>query len=323
METKQIAYGGWENCLQLSNEYYDVIVTTDVGPRIIHFALRDGNNVLYQAADDMGKISGDEWRMYGGHRLWHAPEAKPRTYQADNTSVEHFELDNRHYFVPPLETATGLQKQISLSFRDSVLVVDHTFTNEGLWGIELAPWALTVMKQGGVSIVPLPPHVSHDTQLLPTHALTLWGYTALNDARLHFGDKYILVNQDAAAENPLKIGLRVSHDYLWSVGWLAYINQNTMFVKSFHPPETMIDYPDLGSQLEIFTDASIMELETLGGLVTLNPSESITHREYWSLHPDIAHPADDAQIGQDILPLIRQVHLNVGRRQTGVFPSLR
>jgi hypothetical protein len=321
MNVEQITYKGWDKCYLLSNDELELIVTADVGPRIIHFSRKGADNVFLQVAEDLGKTGGDEFRIYGGHRLWHAPEVKPRTYQADNAPVDYFELDNIHYFVPPLEEKTGVQKQISLSLSSGTLIVDHTFTNNGMWSLELSPWALTILKPGGVGIMPLPPHISHGNQLQPTHAITLWGYTSLNDSRLHFGNKYIWVEQKEEAAGPLKIGLQVNFEYLWSVGWLAYVNQNTMFVKSFLPPLSAMEYPDLDTQLEIFTDNKMIELETLGAIRRLEPDETITHREYWSLHDNVAIPHNDAEIGADILPLVRQFHPNVGRRQTGSLGS--
>lgn len=317
MNVETLSYAGWNQCYRLSNDTFSAIVTTDVGPRILWFGLKDGDNLFHEVPEERGLTGGDTWRSYGGHRLWHAPEVQPRTYQPDNDPVDHFELDNIHYFVPPVEEKTGIQKQISIFFKEDVMVVDHTFTNQGMWAVNIAPWAISVMRPGGVAVMPLPPHVAHDVQLQPTHALTLWGYTALNDPRLVFNDKYILLKQDTGAEGPLKIGLQVNFEYLWSVGWLAYINNGTMFVKSFHPPLKREEYPDLGTQVEIFTDNTMLELETLGGLRTLQPDQTITHREYWSAHANVALTEDDAQIGHDILPLVRAAHPNVGRRKTG------
>ena len=321
MNIEQVNFHGWENCFLLSNDHVEAIVTTDVGPRIIHFALRNGENMFHTENEQLGLTGGDEWRAYGGHRLWHAPEVKPRTYQPDNVPVDHFELDNIHYFVPPVEAATGIQKQISLFFKEETLVIDHTFTNAGMWPIELAPWAVSIMAAGGTAIMPLPPHASHALELLPTHAITLWAYTSLNDPRLHFGDKYILMKQSQDHDHPLKIGLQVTQDYLWSVGWLAYVNHGTMFVKSFHPPLSNTTYPDMGSQVEVFTNNEMLELETLGGMRQLRPDETVTHREYWSLHANVVDPENDVQIGQDILPLVRAAHPNVGRRKTGPLRS--
>lgn len=149
MNIEKVAFGGWENCYHLYNEHVDTIITTDVGPRIIYFGLRNASNQFHTIAGELGQTGGDEWRAYGGHRLWHAPEVKPRTYQADNVPVDHFDLDNIHYFVPPIEEATGIQKQISIYMKDETLVIDHTFTNSGMWTVELAPWSISIMKQIG------------------------------------------------------------------------------------------------------------------------------------------------------------------------------
>ena len=79
MNVEKTSFGGWDNCFHIFNDSIDAIVTTDVGPRIIYFGLRDGENMFHTIPEDMGKIGGDEWRAYGGHRLWHAPEMKPRS----------------------------------------------------------------------------------------------------------------------------------------------------------------------------------------------------------------------------------------------------
>lgn len=311
MNVEKIAFGGWDNCYRLSNDQMAVIVTTDVGPRIIYCGLKDGDNLLHTVADDLGKTGGATWRMYGGHRLWHSPEVMPRTYQADNDPVQYFASDDGHYFVPPIEHATGIQKQIRLSFSGDTLVIDHTFTNKGMWAIDIAPWALTVMDAGGVAMMPLPPYASHDTQLLPTHALTLWSYTSLSDPRLQFSDKYICLEQHTD-KDPLKIGLQASHEYLSSVAWLAYLNDSTLFVKSFQPPLAEAMYPDMGTQLELFTNKSMLELETIGAVQHLRPDETLTHREYWSIHANVTIPQDSAQIQQTILPLVRASHPVIG-----------
>src|SRR5688572_6636888 len=99
MEIETISYQGWENCYRLNNGTLEVIVTADVGPRIIHFGFIGGENVFKQFPDDMGQKGGNEYRFYGGHRIWHAPENRPRTYAPDNDPVDHFELDGIHYFV--------------------------------------------------------------------------------------------------------------------------------------------------------------------------------------------------------------------------------
>ena len=47
------------------------------------------------------------------------------------------------------------------------------------------------------------------------------------------------------------------------------------------PPQA---HPDLGCSFETFTNADMLELETLGPMTRLAPGESVTHTERWSLH---------------------------------------
>ena len=56
-----VAYQGWKNNLRLSNGDAELIVTLDVGPRILSYRLRDGKNVFKEYPDQLGKTAlGDE-----------------------------------------------------------------------------------------------------------------------------------------------------------------------------------------------------------------------------------------------------------------------
>ena len=89
MEIVKCSYGGWDNCLEISNEQVKLLITLDVGPRVIFYGFIDGQNMFKNFDEQMGLTGGDEWRIYGGHRLWHAPEVAPRTYSPDNEPVNY------------------------------------------------------------------------------------------------------------------------------------------------------------------------------------------------------------------------------------------
>jgi len=90
MEFKdKYSWGGWSNCIYISNGEVDLVCTTDVGPRIMRYGFVGQKNLFLEIENDMGKKGGDEFRLYGGARLWHAPEANPRSYCPDNRSVEY------------------------------------------------------------------------------------------------------------------------------------------------------------------------------------------------------------------------------------------
>ncbi|HRI89355.1 MAG TPA: hypothetical protein PK869_13870, partial [Candidatus Hydrogenedentes bacterium] len=186
-------YGGWPNCIVLSNGKVDVVVTTDVGPRIMRYGFVGGQNFMNEYADLLGKTGGDEWRIYGGHRLWHAPEAQPRTYAPDNSPVK-YEWDGATLrLTQDTEKSTGIKKQmeITLDAESSKLTVLHRLTNENEWDVTLAPWALTVMAKSGRAIFPQEPYISHTDYLLPARPIALWHYTDMKDPRWTWGTKYI------------------------------------------------------------------------------------------------------------------------------------
>lgn len=296
---EKIHYEGWDNCYRLSNDVVDLIVTTDVGPRVIRFGFCNQGNVFNEYPDLLGKTGGKDWRIYGGHRFWHAPEALDRTYYPDNDAVQLEEHDGFIRLVQPIETTTGVQKEIDISLAASStqVTVTHRLRNTNMWAIEVAPWALSVMNSNGTAILPLPLRIKHADQLLPTSSLILWGYVDMSDPRWGWGQEYILLNQNPDAITPQKVGLSASRD------WLAYAHENGLFLKTYATQPDAV-YPDLGSCVEIFTDADMLEMETLGPLANLAPNGTVEHVENWHLFEAVARPQNDADVKTMIAPKI-------------------
>jgi hypothetical protein len=293
---EKIEYGGWPNCYRLSNELVELIATTDVGPRLIRFGFVGEENEFKEFDSMRGQTGGDKWWAYGGHRLWHAPEAQPRTYEPDNAPVQIEPLNDGMHLIQAVESTTGIKKEIEVRLaRDEARVeVLHRLRNTSLWTVELAPWALTVMAPGGAAIFPLPPRGTHPQDLLPTSTLTLWAYTDLSDPRWTWGRKYIRLRQDSNLETPQKIGALVSE------GWIAYFRDGHLFIKSFdYAPGG--HYPDFGCSVETFTDAEMLEIETLGPLVQLEPGAAVEHVERWSLFQDVPALQTEAEVDQYLL----------------------
>lgn len=297
-ELRHITYGGWDNAFMLSNGQLELVITGDVGPRIIRFGLPDAPNVFYEDPATRGQTGGDVWRNYGGHRLWHAPEHPRRTYNPDNSPVT---VGKRAGFVrirQPREATTGISKEIDLHMSDSAahVRVVHRLRNDGLWPVPMSAWALSVMAGGGFAILPLPPRGEHPRDLLPSSSLVLWPYTDLSDPRWTWGSRYIRVQQ--ADGPPQKIGASVPD------GWLAYWRDGTLFVKLFQPVPD-VTYPDRGSMAELFTNRVMLEVETLGPLQTVPPDSAIEHTEDWFLFTGVERAETDEAIDRHILPLIR------------------
>jgi hypothetical protein len=58
VKVEKVEYKGWQNCYHVSNGTVDVIVTGDVGPRIIRYAFIGGENLFKEYADQLGKSGG-------------------------------------------------------------------------------------------------------------------------------------------------------------------------------------------------------------------------------------------------------------------------
>ncbi|HHW48643.1 MAG TPA: hypothetical protein GXX14_08530, partial [Clostridiaceae bacterium] len=160
----------------------------------------------------------------------------------------------------------------------------------------LSLWALTVMAPGGKEIIP---QITGGDKYLPNRMLSLWPYTKLNDPRVYWGEKYIMLKQDTAVTYPFKIGLPNKD------GWAAYVNNGHMFVKRYQHIEG-VTYPDFSaSSYETYTINWMLEMETLSPLVMLEPEESIEHTEVWSLYDNVKTPENEKDVEEFILPLIK------------------
>lgn len=302
MNFSLIPYKGWNNCVRLSNGKIDVVVTTEVGPRVIRFGFQNGPNQFKEFEETLGVTGGSKWNSFGGHRLWHAPENDPRSYFPDNVAVQFEEIEGGAKFVQSVETTTGIQKEIEIRLdeNDAKVRVLHRLINRNAWAIECAPWCLSVMKTGGTAIVPFPPRGTHPEELLPTSSVTIWPFTDMSDARWNWGRKYVLLRQDENAITPQKAGVHASSR------WAAYANDNSLFVKTFDY-HASAQYPDLGAVVEVFTNAEILEVESLGPLSKIEPNASVEHNETWHLFEGVSTPEGDEDVERDVLPKIKSV----------------
>ena len=281
MNPEIISYHGWHNTLRLANEDMELFVTTDVGPRILVYKTPLGENVLKTFDDQLGSSGELEWRIRGGHRLWLAPEDPTLSYHLDNgPAAWRYDSFSGEVVVESVQDAPQrIRKTLGIlcAAQGSRISLRHTVVNEGDQPIMLAVWALTVMQAEGLEIIPQPPLGEHPRDLLPNRGIVLWAYSDLSDLRLTLGSRFWLLRQ-AADYPPIKIGLAHRER------WIAYVLGETLYLKIFEYDPTAA-YPDGGCNFETFTDSEMLEIESLGPLVTLQPGESTDHHETWHLFP--------------------------------------
>lgn len=305
MEIKEnYDFGGWENCILVTDGKVEIVVTTDVGPRVVRFGFVGDDNIFGEMKEQQGKKGGDKWLIYGGHRFWHSPESYPRTIYPDNSSVQYSRDGDNLKLIQDTEKTTGIQKEIEISLvpdKSSVRVL-HRLINHNLWDIEASPWALSVMAKRGRAIIPHESYQPHGKKLTPVRPLVLWSYTEMKDPRWIWGNRFIQLRQDPNATGSQKVGV------LNTLGWIAYYLDGKVFIKrySYNPKSR---YPDFGSNTEVYTDKDIIELETLGSLKKIPTDGSVEHIENWFLFKE-SLGEDEKSLESKLIPLVRKTDDN-------------
>jgi len=284
---QEIPYAGWKRNLRLQGKNTELIITLDVGPRIIRYAFHDDKNVFVEMPEQLGGSSEKEWMIRGGHRFWTAPEGD-HSYEWDNEPVTWKQIGEAAVeIIQPASKKHGFQKSLRVEvLEDEQVRITHLLTNVTETAIDLTPWALSVMAPGGIALIPQPRLDLHPSEFpdgrsvkpeefLPNREMILWPFTDLTDGRYAFSEYFLRVTY--LPERPAtKLGLKLP------TGWVAYQNRDVVFAKhlSYDPA---LPYPDRGSNFEIFTNIQILELESLAPALPLEPGATREHVEHWCL----------------------------------------
>ena len=303
MQIQKTSFEGWQQNVALFNGHAELVITLDVGPRIISYRTLRGQNVLKNYPDQMGLSGESEWKIRGGHRLWIAPESE-LSYALDNSPVKHELLPNGVRMENDPVAPWGVRKVLTVQMAEnsSEVTLEHRAINESNRPIEISTWGLSVMAPGGLEIIPLPPLGEHPRDLLPNRLMVPWPYTDMTDPRWRFGSESITLRQTHDG-TPTKLGLTHKEK------WVAYLNGDSLFVKTFDYVEGAV-YPDFGCNFETFTNTEMLEIESLSPLRKLQPGESVAHTEKWYLQGEVSQPASLHE--QDLDAWITPILLKLG-----------
>lgn len=284
---EEIPYNGWKRNLQIRAGGFELVITLDVGPRILRYAFEGGDNVFCEFPEMMGRSGENEWMIRGGHRFWTAPEGR-HSYALDNEAVKYEKTGKRSVeIISPKTKEFGLRKKLRVAMdKQGGVSLEHELVNIGDEPLKLAPWGLSVMRPGGSAVLPQPTLGRHPSEqpegtpenpsdLLPNRNLVLWNYTDLSDPRLELGPELWRVHHRHGMP-ATKLGL------YYRGGWCGYQLVGQVFCKKV-PTRKGKPYPDGGCNLEVFTNDQMLELETLAPAVPIKPGDSALHAETWRL----------------------------------------
>lgn len=286
---KQLAYQGWQNCYQIESGDCRMITTADIGPRIVHLSRGNGENLLKLFEDQIGKVGGDDWRLVGGHRVWYAPENPVTSYIPDNTAVE-VEVISSDEVCFTVSLTSEVEKSLIMRVANTPNEFNliNKIKNTSELTLRTASWGITTFAPGGVGYMPIPKASSQSETLCASGQINLWDYTLLSDPAFAWRSEWVEFHQNRTLSKQ-KVGTFLRNP------WLAYRLKESLVIKTFDFNKEELsasDFPDLGSNIEVYFDTSMLELEGLSPWTELKPGESVSHTEklqVLAIEPDWSH----------------------------------
>lgn len=261
---------------RLTNEYLWVEALATAGPRIIRLGLAGSPRNLLAETPDVGwETPHGRYELFGGHRLWFAPEDPDRVAVPDGRGLVIEAEPNGIRLTGLAELPTGLVRSMALRLSPgrAELEVCHELQNVADRPIELSPWSITQLPLGGTVLLPQDPAMpGHHAR--PNRTLVLWPYTNWEDPRFRPRDG--LLTLDAQAGRDLKLG------YFNDAGWVGYVRDGAVLVRRFEPLAGR-PHPDMGCNVETYIGGRFVELELLGPLTELGPGENVALVERWQV----------------------------------------
>lgn len=287
---KTTDYGNYGKCAVFERAGVKVMVTLDIGPRIIWFGDDKTNFLNEDRARNVSKGgdyfdheygAGTTWYLYGGHRVWKSPEDL-ETYTPDNFPVECECDDHGGRFSCRVANRLDYALELELD-SDGVLTVVNEVANKAVQR-SLAVWGLTVVAKGGTLVLPLNDPTD---ELNPVFNLVSWPYNDPEDPRLFVGRKKLALRQ-TDKEEAIKVGT-------FSRKGRAYYVLGDKAMKWECVPEEG-EYGDFGCNFETYTNSHILEVEWLSRKFNLAVGEKARMTESWSLVPaaSVAELTDEA-----------------------------
>ncbi len=275
MESRIEKTAQWGNVLWLWDENTQVGIALEFGIRVVHLSCTGMENLYYVQPADLsdGFTTPGGWRLYGGHRIWMAPESDD-TYAPDNAPVVYTLLPDGARITQAPDPVLGIVKELTVTFQPDggvrLLQSVRNATDKPLTG---ASWGINTLDAGGTAYIQFTN--AGRAGYTPHRMVSLWSDTNLHDPRLCFGRTTLTARYMDLPEY-LKLGLYCLE------GKAVFENKGQRLTVLFDTPP-MDRCPDNGCNFELYMCSRFVELETLGVRACMQPGESTNHVETWYL----------------------------------------
>lgn len=267
-------YRSFGRCLRIRNAFVEIVVTLDVGPRILRYAVEGTPNFFYE--DRLALISesgpeeteyygrGANWRLYGGMRACPAPVTVPLSTFPDNNRVR-YEVSGRSVtFQPPPQRKNGLQLELCITLEEFGPEADVCWklTNTGS-AREAGLWLPAALPAGAIAV--LPACRQADPQM-PDRNIAFWPGTSLGDRRLSWSGRHLMLRQDVRLFSVCRLQLRTDED------WMMHCGKESLMVRHFEP----------GADIQVSMTGPCCQIGPVAAPKRLEHGERISLRERWT-----------------------------------------
>lgn len=263
----------WGRVLWLTDAHTEIGIALDFGIRVVHLSCAGLENLYYEQPTDLsdGFTTAGGWRLYGGHRLWLAPEGD-NAYYPDNAPVHYSLEENGVLIEQDTDPFLQVRKSMRITFlEDGGVRVAQRILNVSERPMTGAAWGVNTLDAGGEAEISFG-HAGRGGYT-PRRVVSLWSDTNLHDPRLAFGKDRLLARH-LPMKDYLKIGLYSNP------GKAVFVNKGQRFTLLFDA-QPLESYPDNGCNFELYMCKQFMELESLGVKTELLPGQCAVHVETW------------------------------------------
>jgi hypothetical protein len=237
----------------------EVVVNSNNGGRIISLKV-DGKELLVTRELD---------RMSYGSTFWPSPQADwnwPPPSALDSKPYEAKINGNILEMTSNKDERLGLQlvKKISISEKDTSVVIDYTIKNSSDKPRKVAPWEISRMPKGGIAFFP--------------KGKSPFGLK--NFDPVPYVEKDNIVWYKSNKEEVLKNHQLTITD--GSEGWLAYLRDGSMLVKKFEDIEPKLQAPGEGEVIiYVNPEKPMIEVEAEGPYSEIKPDGNVNWVMKW------------------------------------------
>jgi hypothetical protein len=288
---------GWERAFTISNGQVEALVIPEIG-RIMQFQFAGEDapeGPFWEDPSLHGQSpnpASGNWINFGGDKTWPAPQADwgkvtPREWPPpvafDSMPVEVSVRRDALVLTSPIDPHYGIRAErvIDLALDGPVMTVTTTYRKVTGRPLEVGVWIITQLRDPIAVFAPVPA----DSRFPD-------GYVRQSGERLPAGFKVENSLLSLARDTAQSTKIGMDADRLLWVG-----PTQMLLIRS--PRIHGASYPDHGSSAEIYTNPdprAYVELETLGPLHRLDPGQSISQTNTYTLLRRTEHlPALDAR----------------------------